>query len=189
MAANAERLDIRIADGDERYFEELCELCDDRFGTGYVDRAVFERWMRYPRLLKIALVDGRFIGFAVMVPADTAEIMRKMKMPERDVLEIAGEKPALIYKSAAVRPEYEHCGVMHAMAAQGIEDAKELGYGALFAAAWVYGGKIPIEPTFNTFHFQRLYERKMLWYDDEEYRCVVCKGRCTCDAMIYYKKL
>lgn len=181
--------EIAVLDGDERYFEEIRLLCEARFGEGYLSREEFARWMRHPRLIKTALADGRFAGFTVMLPADTPEIMRRMGMPEEDVVALAGERPALIYKSAAVRAEYENCGVMRALASRAFEDAKALGYGTLFGAAWAYDGKIPIEPTLLAFGFRRLYERKMLWYHDKGYRCIVCGGPCRCDAVIYYKIL
>lgn len=130
-----------------------------------------------------------FAGFAVMVPASYEEISKKMGMPQEDVERIAAGRPGLIYKSAAVPLKFERRGIMHAMAQAGLKTAEEEGYGSLFGSAWICNGKIPISGTFKVFQFQPLYRRKMLWYDDPEYHCVVCKGRCKCDAMIYYKTL
>ena len=115
--------------------------------------------------------------------------MEKMAMPREDVEAIAGGRPALIYKSAAVPRQHEHKGVMHALALAGLETARQEGYGSLFGSAWVYNGKSPIAGTFKAFGFVPLYKREKLWYNDPDYTCVVCKGRCTCDAMIYYKTL
>jgi len=164
-------------------------LCDARYGAGYIDRTVFDRWMLHPPLFQQALLGGGFAGFAVMVPSSVEEIMEKMDMPREDVLAAAGDAQPLIYKSGAVFPQYEGHGVMNALAAVGIEKARALGYGALFTSAWVHSGNVPIENTMLRFGFERLYERHMLWYRNENYHCIACGGRCVCDAVIYRKKL
>ena len=182
-------MDIRIRDGKEQDFLQMLPLCDERYGSGYFTKAIFDHWMGHKSLLKIAELEGAFAGFAVMVPATVEEVMEKMAMPREDVEAIAGGRPALIYKSAAVPRQHEHKGVMHALALAGLETARQEGYGSLFGSAWVYQGKSPIAGTFRVFGFKPLYKREKLWYNDPDYTCVVCKGRCTCDAMIYYKTL
>ena len=182
-------IDIRIRDGKGQDFLPMLSLCDERYGPGYLTREIFDHWMEHKSLLKVAEIGEGFAGFAVMVPATVQEVMEKMAMPREDVEAIAGERPALIYKSAAVLQQHEHKGVMHALAVAGLETARQEGYGSLFGSAWVYQGKSPIAGTFRVFGFKPLYKRERLWYNDPDYTCVVCKGRCTCDAMIYYKTL
>lgn len=183
------QIDIQIRQGWEEDFAHILPLCDERYGRGYINRQGFDHWMEHPSLLKVAESEGAFAGFAVMVPASYLEISKKMGMPAQDVERIAGGRPALIYKSAAVPLRFERCGIMHAMAQAGLDTARAEGYGSLFGSAWIYNGKIPISGTFKTFDFRPLYKRQMLWYDDPEYHCVLCKGRCRCEAMIYYKTL
>jgi len=110
-------------------------------------------------------------------------------MTEDEVLAITEGQPSLIYKSAAVQVKYERRGLMKAMATVGLKEAREMGYRSIFGSAWVYDNTIPIEGTFRAFGFQKLFEREKLWYNDEDYHCVICKGRCVCDGIIYYKKL
>lgn len=182
-------MDIQIRDGQEQDFLQMLPLCDERYGPGYLSKSIFGHWMEHKSLLKAAEIEGEFAGFAVMVPATVQEVMEKMAMPREDVEAIAGGRPALIYKSAAVLQQHEHKGVMHALAAAGLETARREGYRSIFASAWVYHGKSPIAGTFRVFGFKPLYKREKLWYNDPGYTCVVCGGRCTCDAMIYYKTL
>ena len=182
-------MDIKIRDGEERDFPQMLPLCDERYGSGYLTKEIFDHWMEHKSLLKVAEIEEEFAGFAVMVPAAVQEVMEKMTMPREDVEAIAGGRPALIYTSAAVPRRHEHKGVMHALAAAGLETARQEGYGSLFGSAWMYNGKSPIAGTFRVFGFKPLYKREKLWYNDPDYTCVVCKGRCTCDAVIYYKTL
>lgn len=184
-----EQARIRIREGEEHDFLHMLPLCDERCGPGYLTRAVFDRWMEHKSLFKAAEIDGAFAGYAVMLPASVPEVMKKLAMPREDVESLAEGRPALIYRSAAVLRQYERRGVMRALAAAGLETARQEGYGCLFGPAWVYQGKIPVAGTLEAFGFVPLYKREKLWYDDPGYTCVVCRGRCVCDAMIYYKKL
>ena len=179
----------RIVKGSPKYYEDIQQLCDLRYGTGYIDRPVYEKWMEHPELMNVALVEGEFAGFSVFVPAAVDELMSHMDMPREDVVRIAGDRPALIYRSAAVPFRFEKRGIMQQLLGNALEELPELGYGSVFGSAWVHDGRVPMSRLFNLFGFSRLYERKMLWYQDKNYRCVVCGGRCRCDAMIYYKQL
>lgn len=180
---------LEIINGQARYFEAILKLCDERFGTGYINRAEFDHWMEHPSLFKIGLVDGVFGGYVVMYPAEEAEIAGKLKMPVEDIREIAGKKPKLYYKSAAVKKEYERCGMMPPLTQAVLDEAHAAGYGSLFGSAWVYNGKTPLRSSLEKLGFRALYPRKMLWYDDEAYTCVVCGGRCVCDAMVYCREI
>ena len=60
---------VSIVDGDAAFYKDIQQLCDERYGTGYLHRDDFVHWLERPRLLKIALLDGEFAGFAVMIPA------------------------------------------------------------------------------------------------------------------------
>lgn len=179
----------QVTAGRMDYYPQIQQLCDERYGTGYIDKNTYERWMEHPELMRVALIEGEFAGFSVFVPASIQELMAHMDMPREDVERIAGDRPALIYKSAAVPVRFGKRGVMRLLLGRALEDAARLGYGSVFGSAWVYGGKIPMSHLFDHFGFRQLYGRKMLWYHEENYRCVVCGGRCRCDAMIYYKQL
>lgn len=180
---------IQVVDAQESHFEPIRALCDERYGVGYVTRRTFARWMRAPQLVQVALYDGEFAGFSVMIPHTPQEVAEQMDMPLADVLATTGDKPPLIYKSGAVVLSHEHQGVMSAMAAVGLERAREMGFGALFTSAWEHDGEVPAAGMLQRYAFERLYSRKMIWYHMEEYVCIVCHGRCVCDAVIYQKKL
>ena len=58
---------VSIVDGDAAFYKDIQQLCDERYGTGYLHRDDFVHWLERPRLLKIALLDGEF---AVRAPRD-----------------------------------------------------------------------------------------------------------------------
>lgn len=180
---------IRIKAGDLAYYPQIKELCELRFGSDYVDETDFARWMEHPDLVQIALVNEAFAGMAVLTPASAGEIAGKMGMTEREVQSITGGRPAAIYKSIALWPQYEKHGIGRDIVLDGLRRAKAKGYCAVFLAAWMYNGIIPAQKMLHSLGFTELYRRRMLWYGDEKYRCVACGGRCVCDGMIYYKRL
>lgn len=179
----------QVVKGSMEYYPAVQEVCDLRYGTGYVDQPAYERWVKHPELMNVALVEGEFAGFSVFIPATTEELMSHMDMTREDVERLAKDRPALIYKSAAVPFQFEKRGIMQLLLGRAMEELPELGYGSVFGSAWMYDDKIPMSRLFDFFGFQKLYKRSMLWYHDETYNCVVCKGRCKCDAMIYCKQL
>lgn len=179
-----------LINGTDKYIDETIELCDERFGEGYIERSDYESWLKNPELLKIALCDGDYAGFSAFIPASVEEICEHMEMTEDEVLAITGGKPALIGKSAAVRVKYGRRVLMHRMMAAEIVEGRRLGYSAAFGSAWVYDNFVPAKKSFDTLGYKHLEQRRhLLWYGYEKYKCVACEGRCVCDAEIYYIKL
>ena len=181
--------DLMFIQGTKDYYDRIVKLCDECFGTGYVDEREYEKWLLHPGLFNIALANGRFAGFSVMLPASAHEIMRHMGMEQEEVQALTDGRPAVIYKSVAVCPAYRQNGLLKGLVQDLVKNAKEMGIGSVFLSAWTYQGKTPVEKALNACGFTRLYVRKMLWYSYENYKCILCHGRCKCDAVIYHKSL
>ena len=58
-----------------------------------------------------------------------------------------------------------------------------------FIVCWKPGGVVPLGKALSECNFDFLAETKKVWYDDTELICPYCKGRCLCDAEVYYKLL
>ncbi len=170
-------------------FEKIVELCNRRYGTGYMTLESFNKLLKNPNFFKIATTNGKFMGFASFLADIDENVAKSMGLSELEIANISDGKPSVIYKSAALESEFEGCGVMRKLLGELIKQATNNNYGAIFASAWVIGDIVPIERNLKTFEFKYIANRSMLWCDDEGYNCIVCKGRCRCDAAIYYKKL
>lgn len=179
----------QVAEGSWDYYDEIEQLCDLRYGRGYMTRALYSHWMEHPEMIQIALVDGRFAGCTGMYPVTPEEVVRKLAVVPADVARIAGGRPILYYNTTVVRQEYDGRGYSQAMIRSAVQIARDQGFGSIFGSAWIYDNATPIARTVKRMGFQPLYRRKMLWYDDKNYTCIICKGPCRCDAEIYYKKL
>lgn len=180
---------LQIAAGTWEDYPRIKELCELRFGSGYLDETGYARWMEHPDLVQVATIDGDFAGVAVMRPASEEEIAQKMKMDQAEIMDITSGRPAAVYQSIALKHRYEKHGLGRRMVLDGLERGANKGYSAIFIAAWMYDGKIPAQGLLSSLGFTQLYRRELLWYGEKNYQCVACGGRCVCDGMIYYKKL
>lgn len=179
----------QVVEGSWDYYDIIRQHCDQRYGTGYMTEEVYRHWMEHPELVQIALVDDQFAGCTGMYPVTPEEVVRKLAVDPADVERIAGNRPILYYNTTMVTKEYDGRGYSQAMIKSALRTARDQGYGSIFGSAWIYDGAVPIARTVSRMGFQALYRRKMLWYGDKSYTCVICKGPCKCDAEIYYKKL
>jgi len=180
---------ITIINGSEKYQDDVVKLSDECFGPGLVTPAVFAHWMEHPEFFQMALKNDEFAGFIAMFPADEDTIMRRLKMPREDVRKYIKERPCLYYNSAAVRKKFERQGVVSRLQKQAFENARNAGYHVLIGPAWIHDGFTPMAATVARYGFKPIYKRKLIWYDIKDYYCVVCHGRCVCDAMIYYAEI
>jgi len=179
----------QVVEGSYEYYDIIKQQCDLRYGEGYMTPQVYDHWMEHPDMIQIALVDGKFAGYSSMMPVTREEVIQLMAVEPEDVDRISGGRPILYYKSTVVPFEYEGRGHFQALAKVAMDTGRAQGYSCMFSTAWTYNGYTPLARPFQRLGFQYLYRRSMLWYDDEGYTCIICKGRCKCDAEVYYKTL
>ena len=180
-----ENILIRSAKAED--FERIKQLAELRFGIGYLDRQEFDAWLRDPDFFLVAEVDGRFAGYAYHRPESVEELASYMKLDPAYVRQVSGGRPVIHCRSAALAPEFEHRGLMQKIVAQLEETAGREGFGAEFAPAWKYGEAVPMRKNLLARGYTELCEREKLWYDQENYRCVICGGRCRCTAVIFQR--
>lgn len=168
-------------------YEDMKFLCDERYGEGYLTPERYAHYLKHPGLFLAAHKGKELAGFSLMAPAAVPEAAGYMKMSAGELEKLTGNRKLLILKSIVIQKKYGKMGLPVTMTNEVIENARSEGYGIIFSAAWIVGGKIPIKKAFEEMEFTPLFLRHNLWYDDEDYYCIVCKGRCKCDGFIYYK--
>ncbi len=174
---------VRSAAADD--FDQIAELANGRFGEGYLEKPEFLTWLAHPKLFLVAELDGQFCGYVYLMPEDREELAASMQLSEEYIRSVAGDKPVIHCRSAALRKDMEHKGAMYTLLRQTLTAAGEEGYGAAFAPAWKYNGHIPMEKLMQKLGYTYVGIRKLLWYQIPGYKCVICGGRCTCDAAVY----
>ncbi len=182
-----ESLKIRPVRADE--FQVVFALCEKRFGKGYMNREEFDQWLKYPEFFLAAEQDGAFCGFVCYFPEEAEDLAKYMRLPRDYVELVSGGKPVIHCKTAVLFPEYEHSGIMHNLVERATDNAKAMGFGAAFAPAWKYKNHVPVRKLLNRLGFEELVEKENIWYDMENYECIICGGRCRCSAVIFQKTL
>jgi len=166
-------------------FDEVLPLCDRRFGTGYVDRAEFDKWLKYPQFCLVMEYDGDFVGYVCILPSTPEKVCEDMQLPLDEVSAECEGKKVIRCRSAILKEKYENRGYMRVLWEKVFANAKSCGYGISYCPAWKYDGKVPMHNLLTKLGFEVIAEKQMLWYDEINYTCVVCKGRCACPGVVY----
>lgn len=92
-------------------------------------------------------------------------------------------------QSVGLKEEYRGMGLATQMILFILNELKKLCIDITFIVCWKPAGTVPLGKTLSECRFSYLTEAKKVWYDDTELICPYCKGRCLCDAEVYYKLL
>lgn len=180
---DSEKINIRPANKGD--YDIIIELCDERFGDGYIDKSELDRWIKYPDLFLALDYDGEFVGYVCILPSTPESVCADMKLPLDQVKAECEGKKVVRCRSAVLRKKFESMGFMRLLWEKVFENARQLGYGISYCPAWKYDGFVPMDHLLTKLGFEPIAEKQMLWYDEETYTCVVCNGRCKCPAVIY----
>ena len=168
-------------------FDRVKQICEDRFGAGYIKKEEFEKWVADADFCKVAEYGGTVIGIAYLMPEDVKDLATSLKLSEDYVSRLSGGKKVIHCRCGALDDAYERRGVMRVMLEEILANIRKHGYHAVFAPAWTYNGCTPMAKTLCQFGFAYIGEKENLWYGMDGYTCIVCKGPCTCRAAIYQK--
>ncbi|MDD7256577.1 GNAT family N-acetyltransferase [Bullifex porci] len=92
-------------------------------------------------------------------------------------------------QSVGVDHEYRGMGISTKMMEFVLDELKKLSIEAVFIVCWKPKGTIQLQKAITECAFSFLSIAKNVWYNDTRLICPYCKGRCTCDAEVYYKLL
>ncbi len=180
-----EKIKIRPARSDD--YQIIFDLCEQRFGNGYLNHKEYDIWLKNPRLFLAAEYEGTFAGTVCYLPEKAEALAKYMQLDTEYIKTVSDGKPVIHCKTAVLVPEYDHLGVMQALIEAANENSRKLGFGAAFAPAWKYNGFIPMEKLMLKLGFDEIAERQNIWYDMDGYTCIICGGKCKCTAVIYQK--
>lgn len=165
-------------------FEILSKIADERLGTGYFDHDDFVFRTEYPELNLVAVDDGQPVALISMTPEAPESLAEAVRMDPDALVKDAGGRPVIHFRTALCDAAHDGQGLTGALLESVINNARELGYGAIISPTWKYCGKAPAEKLQTNLGFRPIGERHMLWYDQKGYSCVICGGPCRCDAIL-----
>ena len=176
--------------------EEISEarrLCDECVGENlYSEKeiaATIGAADRFFYLLKSET--GENVGYIYFYLTDMESIAKYSRLDINMFREVCSSTDKKVGKiqSVGLKEEYRGIGFAAQMLQFILERLKEISVDVAFIVCWKPGGVVPLGKALSKCNFDFLAETKKVWYDDTELICPYCKGRCLCDAEVYYKLL
>lgn len=178
---------------EEKELDEVAALCDECVGKNLYPKEEIGKAIgskeRFFYLLKTA--EGKIAGYLYYYLTDVASVARYAKLDINQFLDVYAneKKPVGKIQSIGLKEEYRGLGLATQMMQFLLKELELISVEAAFIVCWKIGNRIPLEKTLCECDFAYLTEAKRVWYDDINLVCPYCKGRCTCDAEVYYKML
>lgn len=174
--------------------DDVLALCDYCVGANMYSRKVLEDAIDRPGYYFFVLhsPEGEMAGYNYFFLSNLEEMSEFTKRPVDHLARMSSaEEPVIAdIRSLGIAENFRHRGLALAFMGWELEFLKkETSAHVAMGAFWKPNGKYAMEWSLKAFPFQYLEEAPLVWYDTPDLYCPVCKGRCRCDATIYYVQL
>ncbi len=186
-------------DGRHFYVERLrpedvgvaADLCDRCVGKNLYPRPYLAEICGEPDHFFYLLrsPDGQAAGYYYFHLTDLAGMARYTRLPLAQLTDLCRPNPRVAHlRSIGILEAYrrEHMSVCLVRYFLRMLET-ELHADMAFCVCWKPQGKIPVTRSLEAFSFRHLADVARFWYDVPELECPICRGRCRCDAAVYYK--
>lgn len=178
----------------EEFLEQTVQLCGECVGQNLYTKDMLETAIQNEKHKFYLLVTPKkeTVAYIYFILQDIRQAEQLAKHSFRQFCEeIHNESPVIgDLQSIGVHPQYRKRHLSEFLIKTALnwlwnESEAEV----VFGVCWKIYGSVPMEKTLKKFGFLHLTDVKNIWYDRTDLYCPVCKGRCRCDAAIYYRIL
>ena len=166
---------------------KICDECvgENLYTKGDLEEAVCSEDSFY-YLLKTD--DGETAGYIYYYLTDKESIAAAAKLDTGIFDPVYSDKKKKVGKlqSIGLKEHYRDMGLAVFMTEAMIRELSLKAVEAVFVVCWRPGGYVPLKETLLRCGFSFLAESHRVWYDRKDLICPYCRGRCICDAEIYY---
>lgn len=185
---------VKCIDFRPRYLDQMVELGEERFGEKYTSESKLRSYIeKKDNICKLAVNEegDRLLGFFLMHRTSVLGLAKEFKMKAPEIERVIGDNRKIcVAKSLVLQKDVEKGGIATKLAQRGLEKAKSKGFYSCWSPLWIRkDGAIPAQNVIERLGFTFYKIVHMLWVNDEDYKCIDCKGPCKCDAAVYYKIL
>lgn len=174
------------------HLDAAAELCDQSVGKNLYTRndLVSVIGMATHSFYVVVTPEQQVVGYIYYFLTDLEEMASRAKLPRKQLARLFRKASPVIGNlcSIGVAQAYQHMGLSVELIQFSLEQLKN-NADVAFGVGWKIGKHVPIERTLKACGFRYLTDAHRVWYDNENLVCPYCKGRCNCDAAIYYKHL
>jgi GNAT superfamily N-acetyltransferase len=170
----------------------LTKMTCDTFGDSYMSFKEMEDIITDPLSRSYVEEDeGGIAGVVLFIRESKADFMENMEVDGDDYDRISSGKYVLHLKTCMIRENLRGRGLMTSMFHEAIDMVRKDGiYGAIFTQGWIRPDEtVPMHGIFEGEGYIKYKRQHQPWYKYADRSCVLCGGRCKCDAMVYYLPL
>ena len=172
---------------------EVRRLCDECVGENlYGEKEIAATIVATDKLFYLLKSEtGETVGYIYCYLTDIESIAKYSRLDINLFREVYSSTDKKIGKiqSVGLKEEYRGSGFAAQMIRFILERLKDISVDVAFIVCWKPGGVVPLGKALSECNFDFLADTKKVWYDDTKLACPYCKGRCLCDAEVYYKLL
>lgn len=131
-------------------------------------------------------------GYIYYYLTNEKQIAEDTRLTEQKIQQVCQQDtlaPVGKIQSVGIKEAFRRQGLAVWLMKYALRQFAEKGIGEVFIICWNAGGKVPLERALQECRFVHLFSAKMIWYNKKELYCPYCKGRCKCDAEVYFKKV
>lgn len=186
--------------------EETLQLMDQCVGENLYQKAELEQTIgRQDRaLLLLKTAEEELAGYIYYYLTSADQIAEDARLAVQKIRQVCGQgalapvresrsvrKPQLVGKlqSVGIKEAFRRQGLAVLMMEYALAQFAGKGVENVFIICWNAGGKVPLEKALQKCQFVHLSSAKQIWYDKKDLFCPYCKGRCKCDAEVYFKRI
>ena len=177
---------------EERDIDFLVRESDNVFGEGYMTREEAKRIIRDPdSFLYMEDSDGEPAAALYVRYEDDDTVMEETGLTEAELHSRSRGKKILHSKFLFVREDMQKTGIAQVFLGKALDQiaGEHPQYGMVYGILWEYNGNVPVQKVCERNGYRFWKRLHMPYYKDENYYCIICKGRCRCDGLLYSKDL
>lgn len=178
----------------QKNLEKAAVLCDNCVGKNLYSPAYLASVLKKPehcfRLLTNQ--DGEIAGYIYFFLARLEDMAELSKFPVERLAAVFGRRKPVIgnLQSVGVDERWRGRGLSRLLVSYYLNYIQFYwSADVAFGVFWKPGKTVPMEKTLKRLSFRYLGDARHVWYDREDLVCPYCRGRCRCDAAVYYRPL
>ena len=174
--------------------EETLQLMDRCVGENLYQKAELEQTIgRQDRaFLLLKTAEGELAGYIYYYLTTVDQIAEDARLGAQKIRLVCGQGESQSvgkFQSVGIKEAFRRQGLAVLLMEHALAQFAGKGIENVFIICWNAGGKVPLEKALQKFQFVHLSSAKRIWYDKKDLFCPYCKGRCKCDAEVYFKRI
>lgn len=173
--------------------DTAAELCDGCVGKNLYSRDYLSAVIGRPNHYFYLLVSPgqEAVGYIYFFLTNIKDMAVLSKLPGERLAVISQKENPVIgnLQSIGVKQAFRSRGLSRYLVRFYLEQLHANAADTAFGVFWKARGTVPMKRTLVALHFNFLAEAHEVWYDNKDLVCPFCKGRCKCDAEVYYKPI